>query len=140
MASTPSGPLGGKGDDLVNVRSSRGKHQQAVDSERDTGAVGDSCGQCRQKVFIDRECWHAAPPPFLIVRCEALALLHARSELMIAVGELHAVPIELEALRRAGIVRVAARQSSLGGGISMNEGQPLPTEGGPDAQAHEKVE
>jgi len=86
------------------------------------------------------ECGHAAPAPFLIIRCEALALLDARGEFMIAVCKLDAVPIDLEALRGAGIVRVAARQSSLRGRISMNEGQPRRPRPGPDAQAHEEVE
>src|ERR1700689_1161024 len=99
------------------MRSTRRQHQQTVDAKRDPGAVGQTRGECREQVLIDGEGWHAAPPPLLVVRFETLALLDARGELMVAVGKLHAVTIELEALRGARIVGVPTRESRLRGGI-----------------------
>ena len=55
----------------------------------------------------------AAAAALGVVRLEARALLGGGRQFVEAVGELHAVAVQLKALRRARVLRVEARQRRL---------------------------
>src|SRR5512146_2888203 len=132
-----SGSLDGKGQDRIDVLRPRREHQRAVEAERDPAAIGEAGLERREQALIESGLGKAEPAALFAVALEAAALLARGGELMKSVGELDPVAVELEALRRARVVRIELGERGLTRGIAVHEGQPVSTEPRPDDSPHQ---
>ena len=131
----------GKGQHFIDARGAGRQHEHAIEA--------------RARRRRNRAARHPAPPAGvassanvgrprdrarLLVRGEAQALLGGARELVVAVGELHAAMIELEAQRDARIFGIEARQRRLRRRIAMHEGERRRAERRAHLRADDEIE
>ncbi len=117
-------------------------HHQAVEAERDAGAVRQANGERGEQPLVQRAERLPTPAPRRLVLLEAAALFRRVAELTEAVCELEPVHVELESLgdlRAVGLF-AQARERRLRGRVIVNEDRRVVTERRPDDGAHQQVE
>src|SRR6185312_17250166 len=116
------------------------EHQGTIEAERHATAVRQAGVERREQTLIQGGIRQAQAAALRDIALEAVALLARRGELVKAVGELDAVAVELESLRRARIVRIEAGKRRLAGGIAVHEGQRSLAEPWSDDRSHQQLE
>ena len=113
-----SGSLPVKGQHLAYIRNAGGQHQQPVHPQRHPAAFGQAVIEGRQQARVQRAFGQAAFPPPGIVALEAPPLFLRILQFEIAVGQFHAVDVQLETVphHHPGAI-FNPRQGRLGGGV-----------------------
>ena len=135
-----SRPVDREGDDLVDGLAAGGEHDQAVDTQGDAGAVGQTVLECGEKAPIGLGARQVPLPTQREVGLETTSLLDGVAELVVAVGELDALDIHLEPLGDRRVAHPDPGESALVGGEVEQEGRPVASEPGLDHARHDEAE
>ena len=91
-----SGPLGRKGQNLVNGLRAAGEHEGAIEPQRNTGAFRQARFQGGEQEFVRRKCRQSRAAALGDVVVEAGALLGRGGQLVESVSQLDTLAIKLE--------------------------------------------